>query len=64
MARIFDIADIPFAHVSEDEKKTYAAKMKETGSFQGYKPRQYWVGLFSIFNIKIGADRLRCCSST
>lgn len=42
MARIFDIADIPFAHVSEDEKKTYAAKMKETGSFQGYKPRQYW----------------------
>ena len=40
---MFDIADIPFARVSEEEKKIYVAKMKETGSYQGYKPRQYWV---------------------
>ncbi|KAF9011697.1 Clavaminate synthase-like protein [Cyathus striatus] len=41
-ARIFDIADVPFNRVSEDEKKVYVAKMKENGSYQGYKPRQYW----------------------
>ncbi|KAF8646663.1 hypothetical protein AX16_007161 [Volvariella volvacea WC 439] len=41
-ARMFDIADVPFAHVSEEEKSVYAGKMKETGSYQGYKPRQYW----------------------
>ena len=40
---MFDIADIPFARVSEEEKKIYVARMKETGSYQGYKPRQYWV---------------------
>ncbi|RDB17173.1 hypothetical protein Hypma_001822 [Hypsizygus marmoreus] len=40
--RIFDIADIPFARVSPEEKQTYAGTMKETGSYQGYKLRQYW----------------------
>ncbi|TFK31163.1 hypothetical protein BDQ12DRAFT_640319 [Crucibulum laeve] len=39
--RIFDIADIPFSGVSEEEKQEYAGKMKETGSYQGYKPRGY-----------------------
>lgn len=51
--RIFDIADIPFARVADEEKNTYVAKMKENGSYQGYKPRQYWVCRntfrFSIF---------------
>ncbi|KAG5351981.1 hypothetical protein C0989_004275 [Termitomyces sp. Mn162] len=42
--RIFDIAEIPF-RVSDDEKQKYVAKMKENGSYQGYKPRQYWVCL-------------------
>jgi len=40
--RIFDIADIPFAHVTDEEKKPYIANIKQTGSYQGYKPRQYW----------------------
>ncbi|KAJ7824724.1 Clavaminate synthase-like protein [Mycena olivaceomarginata] len=40
--RMFDIADIPFSGVSDEEKSLYRGKMKETGSFQGYKPRQYW----------------------
>ncbi|TFK69864.1 Clavaminate synthase-like protein [Pluteus cervinus] len=40
--RIFDVADVPFAHVSDDEKKVYAGTMKATGSYQGYKLRQYW----------------------
>ncbi|ESK85342.1 Clavaminate synthase-like protein [Moniliophthora roreri MCA 2997] len=43
MERIFDIANVPFTQVPEDEKKLYHAKPHETGSFQGYKPRQYWV---------------------
>jgi hypothetical protein len=40
---MFDIADIPFSGVSDEEKSSYSGKMKETGSYQGYKPRQYWV---------------------
>ncbi|KAG6824876.1 hypothetical protein H0H92_005561 [Tricholoma furcatifolium] len=39
--RIFDISEIPF-RVSDQEKQKYVAKMKENGSYQGYKPRQYW----------------------
>lgn len=41
--RIFDIADVPFAQVPEDEKKRYAGDIKQTGSYRGYKLRQYWV---------------------
>ncbi|KDQ51706.1 hypothetical protein JAAARDRAFT_40951 [Jaapia argillacea MUCL 33604] len=40
--RIFDIADVPFAQVSSEEKQKYAGNIKETGSYQGYKLRQYW----------------------
>ncbi|KZT63266.1 Clavaminate synthase-like protein [Daedalea quercina L-15889] len=40
--RIFDIADIPFAAVPDEEKKAYAGNIKATGSYQGYKLRQYW----------------------
>lgn len=40
--RMFDIADVPFTQVTAEEKKTYIAKIKENGSYQGYKPRQYW----------------------
>ncbi|KAJ7581201.1 Clavaminate synthase-like protein [Mycena floridula] len=40
--RIFDIADIPFSGVSDEEKIKYAGQMKQTGSYQGYKSRQYW----------------------
>ncbi|KAG6884915.1 hypothetical protein C0993_007282 [Termitomyces sp. T159_Od127] len=41
--RIFDIANVPFAQVTPEEKIAYAATMKETGSFHGYKLRQYWL---------------------
>ncbi|KAJ6498545.1 hypothetical protein C8R47DRAFT_1175638 [Mycena vitilis] len=40
--RMFDIADVPFTGVDPDEKRLYIAKMKETGAYRGYKPRQYW----------------------
>jgi len=40
--RMFDIADVSFSQVSNEEKVQYAAKMRDTGSYQGYKPRSYW----------------------
>jgi len=40
--RIFDIAAVPFEQVGAEEKKTYEAKIKDTGTFLGYKPLQYW----------------------
>ncbi|KIK68323.1 hypothetical protein GYMLUDRAFT_256067 [Collybiopsis luxurians FD-317 M1] len=40
--RIFDIADIPFSQVEEDEKQNYESRLKETGTQEGYKPRQYY----------------------
>ncbi|PFH51150.1 hypothetical protein AMATHDRAFT_143235 [Amanita thiersii Skay4041] len=40
--RIFDIADVPFTGVSDEDKQKYLATMKVTGSYQGYKLRQYW----------------------
>ncbi|KAI0089599.1 Clavaminate synthase-like protein [Irpex rosettiformis] len=40
--RMFDIADVPFSQVPDQDKPTYHAKIIEAGSYQGYKPRQYW----------------------
>ncbi|KAI0630153.1 Clavaminate synthase-like protein [Trametes polyzona] len=40
--RMIDIADIPFTQVSEEEQKQFVSKIKEVGSYRGYKPRQYW----------------------
>ena len=41
--RMFDIADVPFSQVSEDEKRKFSNEIKSTGSYRGYKPRQFWV---------------------
>ena len=43
--RMVDIADVPFTQVSEAEKQQYASKIKETGSYRGFKPREFWVRL-------------------
>ncbi|KAK0481287.1 Clavaminate synthase-like protein [Armillaria novae-zelandiae] len=40
--RIFDIADTPFSVISDEEKRKYEANIMQTGSYQGYKLRQYW----------------------
>ncbi|KAI0089600.1 Clavaminate synthase-like protein [Irpex rosettiformis] len=40
--RMFDIADVPFSQVPDQEKSEYRAKIIEAGSYQGYKPRQFW----------------------
>ncbi|EED80272.1 predicted protein, partial [Postia placenta Mad-698-R] len=42
-SRMFDIGDVPFSQVSEEEKLAYQGNVKETGSYLGYKLRQYWV---------------------
>lgn len=41
--RMFDIANVPLAQVTDEEKIKFDGKMQQTGSYQGYKPRQYWV---------------------
>ena len=41
--RMFDIANVPFSQVGDEEKQAYAGNIKETGTFQGYKLRNYWV---------------------
>ena len=41
--RIFDIADVPFTGVSNEEKQLYGAAIKETGSYLGYKFPGYFV---------------------
>lgn len=41
--RIFDIADVPFSLVSDDEKQAYTVDFKTTGVYQGYKSRRNWV---------------------
>lgn len=46
---MIDIADIPFSQVSDEEKEKYVASIKQTGSYQGYKPRQYWVSTLMIW---------------
>ncbi|OAX38737.1 Clavaminate synthase-like protein [Rhizopogon vinicolor AM-OR11-026] len=40
--RMFDIADVHFSCVPDDEKRKYATKMFETGSEAGFKLRKYW----------------------
>ncbi|KAI0819373.1 Clavaminate synthase-like protein [Trametes gibbosa] len=40
--RIFDIADIPFSQVSEEEMKRFTSDIKGTGSYKGFKPRRLW----------------------
>ncbi|KAI0064020.1 Clavaminate synthase-like protein [Artomyces pyxidatus] len=40
--RLFDIAALPFDKVEQDEKIRYEAKIKQTGTYLGYKLPQYW----------------------
>lgn len=40
---MLDIADIPFTQVSDEEKAEYDGKPNESGTYQGYKPRSFWV---------------------
>ncbi|KAF4602944.1 hypothetical protein EYR38_003348 [Pleurotus pulmonarius] len=44
VVRMTDISDVFFSGVSQEEKKSYEGTMKTTGSYQGYKLRNYWVG--------------------
>ncbi|OJT05212.1 hypothetical protein TRAPUB_4037 [Trametes pubescens] len=46
--RVFDIADLPFAQVPEEEKRLFAGDIKKTGSYRGYKLRNYWVSSLDL----------------
>ncbi|KAJ8593519.1 Clavaminate synthase-like protein [Rhizopogon salebrosus TDB-379] len=39
---MFDLADVPFSCIPEDEKPKYSTRMFETGSEVGFKLRKYW----------------------
>ncbi|KAI0733309.1 hypothetical protein C8Q72DRAFT_633485 [Fomitopsis betulina] len=41
--RMFDIADVAFSGVPEEEKCNYLANIKDGGSYQGYKLRELWI---------------------
>ena len=40
---MFDIADYAFSGVPDEEKRNYLADIKDGGSYQGYKLREFWV---------------------
>ncbi|KAI0760891.1 Clavaminate synthase-like protein [Trametes elegans] len=40
--RMFDIADVPFTQVPGEEMKQFAADIEGSGSYRGFKRRQYW----------------------
>ncbi|KZT08076.1 Clavaminate synthase-like protein [Laetiporus sulphureus 93-53] len=40
--RIFSIGQVPFDEVPDDEKHKYEAKIKEKGTFRGYKLPSFW----------------------
>ena len=42
-----DIANVPFAQVPEEEQRQFTSKIKEVGSFRGYKHRQFWASILS-----------------
>ncbi|KAL6302299.1 Clavaminate synthase-like protein [Sparassis latifolia] len=39
--RMFDIANVPFS-LADEEKRLYTGNVKESGTYQGFKPRQLW----------------------
>ncbi|KZT63267.1 Clavaminate synthase-like protein [Daedalea quercina L-15889] len=40
--RMFDIANVAFDRVSEEEKQAYTTSFEQVGQYIGYKPRQQW----------------------
>ncbi|KAG6819190.1 hypothetical protein H0H93_014467 [Arthromyces matolae] len=60
--RIFDIANVPFQYVSPEEKAVYAGTMKQSGSYQGYKLRQYWVS--DLFGSRLYVGVIESSTST
>lgn len=44
---MFDIADVPFTQVEDEEKMKFTSKIAESGSYRGYKLRNLWVGASS-----------------
>lgn len=59
--RIFDIGDVLFSQVAEDEMKQFAGKVHEEGVYKGYKPRSLWVGVLRFcFPTVLDCFHTRC----
>ena len=54
--RMIDIADVPFAQVSEEEQRAFVSKIRELGEWKGYKPRQFWVRSLYLYRQSIKPD--------
>jgi len=39
---MFDLSNYVVENVSEEEKQKYTGRMRETGTYRGYKPRKFW----------------------
>ena len=46
--RMFDIANVAFDNVSDEEKQAYTTSFEKIGQYQGYKPPKQWVCLISL----------------
>lgn len=42
---MFDIANVTFDNVSDEEKQAYTTSFEKMGQYIGYKPRKQWVCL-------------------
>ena len=51
--RMIDIAAVRFHQVADEEKRRYEAKIKQTGTYYGYKLPQYWVREHSLVFTKL-----------
>ncbi len=40
---MFDLSNYAVENVSEEEKQKHTGRMRETGTYRGYKPRKFWV---------------------
>lgn len=40
---MFDLSNYVVENVSEEEKQKHTGRMRETGTYRGYKPRKFWV---------------------
>ncbi|KXN92322.1 hypothetical protein AN958_08553 [Leucoagaricus sp. SymC.cos] len=42
ISRMFDLSNYASEHVSDEEKRKYEGRMRETGTYRGYKLRKFW----------------------
>lgn len=53
---MFNLSNYASENVSDEEKQKYDGRMRETGTYRGYKLRQFWVTNYLLLMWKI--DRI------